>query len=119
MSKIRYMAKHYWKENEFVRAEQQLCAMPKSPWRRIPVGSPAVERQVRDKAHWRRVWLNARRWYRSSSIGWPRGKGGVPGGKWASQKRAAENTRFLLSRLESDNARVMGHGVPFQRHAIE
>ena len=52
-------------------------------------------------------------------FGWPRGKGGVPGGKWASQKTAAENTRFLLSRLESDNARVMGAGRPFQRHAIE
>ena len=48
--------------------------------------------------------------------GWPRGKGGVPGGKWASQKRAAENTRFLLSRLESDNAMQSAGRAPGARY---
>jgi hypothetical protein len=46
------MAKHYWKENEFVRAEEELSAMPKSPWRRVAVGSPAVEREVRPRPTW-------------------------------------------------------------------
>ena len=50
MSKTRFMARHYWKENEFIQAEVEMSAMPKSPWRRVPLGSPAVEREVQREA---------------------------------------------------------------------